>query len=62
MTVGPIQPFSIEHESEADSYLKDLLANPEYRSMGEVERRAKKLIKDSRLRDYFIDKAKAALA
>jgi hypothetical protein len=61
MTVGPIETFSIQHESEADSYLEDLLAKPEYRSMDEVEKRAKNLIKDIRLRSYFLDRAKVVL-
>jgi hypothetical protein len=61
MTVGPVEPFVIENESEADAYLKDLLAKHEYRSMDEVERRANKLIKDARLKNYFINKAKAEI-
>jgi hypothetical protein len=61
MTVGPIQTFTIEDEGEADIYLTDLLANPDYRSMLEVEKRAESLIKDASLRGYFINKAKAIL-
>jgi hypothetical protein len=56
-----IEAFKIENESEADSYLKDLLAKPKYRSMNEVYVRAQKLIPDRRLRDYFINKARAIL-
>lgn len=56
-----IEAFKIENESEADSYLKDLLAKPKYRSMNEVCVRAQKLIPDRRLRDYFINQAKAIL-
>jgi hypothetical protein len=59
MNVGPIQAFMIENESEADTYLTDLLARPEERSMGEVQMRAAKYIKDEHLRNYFINKAKA---
>src|SRR5262249_18926731 len=39
-----IAAFKIGSESEADTYLRDLLAKTEYRSMTEVERRAKELI------------------
>jgi hypothetical protein len=56
-----VKTFKIENESEADSYLRDLLAKPEYRSMNEVYVRAQKLIPDARLRNYFINKAKASL-
>jgi hypothetical protein len=61
MTVGPIGPFVIENESEADTYLSDLLAKPEYRSIDEVHIRATKYIKDDHLRNYFINKAKEYL-
>ena len=56
-----VEPFKIENESEADEYLRDLLLEPKYRSMHEVEARALKLIADTQLRAYFIDKAKAIL-
>jgi hypothetical protein len=54
-----IETFKIENEDEADAYLRDLLAKPEYRSMSEVYMRAKKLIPDAHLRNYFINRAKA---
>lgn len=57
-----VEPFRIESESEADDYLKDLLAKPEYRSMNEVNSRAHQYITDEGLRIYFIDKAKEILA
>ena len=57
-----IAPYRIDAEHEADAYLRDLLANPEYRSMNEVEIRAQKYIAhDARLRTYFIAKAREAL-
>ena len=37
-----VEPHRIDTEAEADSYLKDLLENPEYRSMTEVHIRARK--------------------
>ena len=58
MAIGPVGPFKIESESEADEYLKDLLSHPEYRSMSEVCSRARALIKDQQLRDYFVSAAK----
>ena len=61
MAIGPVEPFKIENESEADTYLKDLLARPEYRSMTEVQSRAQKDIPDPQLKKYFIDKAKEIL-
>jgi hypothetical protein len=56
-----VEPFMIENESEADSYVQALLAKPEYRSMDEVRVRAQKYIKDARLKEYFIDKARGIL-
>jgi hypothetical protein len=56
-----IEPFKIENESEADYYLSDLLAKPEYRSMNEVNMRAQKYITDAHLKNYFINKAKGIL-
>lgn len=61
MSVSPVQTFSIDNEDEADSYLGDLLANPAYRSMDEVERRAYNLIKDPRVKNYFLGRAKQML-
>ncbi len=62
MIVGPIGPYVIESESEADDYLTALFEKPEYRSMDEVHMRASKYIKDERLKNYFINKAKALIA
>jgi hypothetical protein len=62
MGVGPVTSFKIESEDEADEYLTDLLKTPQYRSMGEVEARAAKYIKDARLKNYFVTKAKELLA
>lgn len=62
MGVGPIQSFKIESEDEADEYLTDLLKTPAYRSIGEVEARAAKYIKDPQLKNYFITKAQAILS
>jgi len=56
-----IETFKIENESEADTYLRDMLAKPEYRSMNEVEVRAQKLIQDENIENYFINKAKEIL-
>lgn len=56
-----IEPFKIENESEADDYLRDLLAKNEYRSMSEVKFRAIKFIEDENLRKYFIRNAQAIL-
>ena len=61
MTVGPVQTFQIEHTSEADAYLDDLLKNPKYRSMSEVLIRAQRLIPDNEIRAYFVNKAKKLL-
>jgi hypothetical protein len=61
MPVGPIEPFAIENEQEADAYLSDLLANPDYRSMDEVRSRAQKFIKNVSLRTYFMNKGQELL-
>lgn len=57
-----VQPFSLDNQEDADSYLSDLLKRPEYRSITEIEYRACKYIKDPALRDDFISKGRAALA
>lgn len=62
MSVGPIQSFGIENETYADDYLTALFEKPEYRSMDEVRQRAAEYIKDERLKNYFINKAKDMLA
>ena len=61
MTVGPLGPFVIENESDADEYLRALLEKPEYGSMNEVRMRAQKYIKDEHLKNCFITKAKEIL-
>ncbi len=61
MPVGPIEPFELDNEPDADAYLKDLLEKPEYRSVDEVRLRAQKYIKDERLKNRFINRASEAL-
>jgi len=61
MNVSPVGPFTIEDESAADEYLEALFEKPEYRSMHEVRLRADEHIRDKRVKDYFIEKAKAGL-
>jgi hypothetical protein len=61
MTIGPVEPFKIENESEADAYLKELFEKQEYRSMDEAHRRAQELIEDARLKIYFINEARERL-
>lgn len=56
-----VEPFIIESESEADSYLKDLLEKNEYRSIDEIKMRAQKYIKDPNIKNYFINKGKEIL-
>jgi hypothetical protein len=62
MAAGPIENLTLDNEQEADDYLRDLLMQPELRSIEEVENRAMALIKDDLLRNRFITKAKATLA
>jgi hypothetical protein len=57
MAIGPVEPFKIENETDADSYLQVLLAKPENRSLDEVRSRAAALISDKRLQDYFVRRA-----
>ncbi|MEH2546812.1 hypothetical protein V1283_003457 [Bradyrhizobium sp. AZCC 2262] len=61
MTVSNIEPFSLDHESEADDYLGALPEQPKYRNIREVEKRAKALIRDDRLRERFITKGTQAI-
>jgi hypothetical protein len=56
-----IEKFKIESESEADAFLKDLLTDQRFRSIGEVEHRAQQLIISEQLRTYFISKAQELL-
>ncbi|BCS47816.1 MULTISPECIES: hypothetical protein [Aeromonas] len=56
-----IERFKIENVTEADAFLRDLLAKDEYRSMDEVIVRARELVSDDNLRMYFINKAKEIL-
>lgn len=57
-----ISPYRIESESEANSYLEDLLEKKECRSLSEVKRISLELIDDEKLRTYFIEKAKSILS
>ncbi|BBQ53253.1 hypothetical protein WP2S18C03_23340 [Aeromonas veronii] len=41
-----IERFKIENVTEADAFLRDLLAKDEYRSMDEVIVRARELVPD----------------
>lgn len=59
--VNMIERFKIENVTEADAFLRDLLAKDEYRSMDEVIVRARELVPDDNLRMYFINKAKEIL-
>ena len=59
--VNMIERFKIENVTEADAFLRDLLAKDEYRSMDEVIVRARELVSDDNLRMYFINKAKEIL-
>jgi hypothetical protein len=61
MNVGPIQTYMIENEPEADYYLTSLFDKSEYRSMDVVHVRAAEHIKDERLKNYFINKARELL-
>jgi hypothetical protein len=62
MTVGPIQTYVMDDESEADTYLRDLFKNPENRSMDVVHQRAQIInFKDDHFRNYFINKGQELL-
>ncbi len=55
------QSFKIENETDADFFLKDLLAKDENRSVSYIIVRAHNLIPDEVLRMYFINKGKQML-
>ena len=61
MGVTPAAPYTIDDKADADYYLSELLAQPQYRSMDEVNRRAQSYIRDATIKEYFINKAKALL-
>jgi hypothetical protein len=56
-----IEGLKIESEAEADSYLHDLLAHPENRTLDEVTFRAQKHAPDPEIRAYLIKRAKEIL-
>jgi hypothetical protein len=43
-----------DSEGEAENYLQDLLARPEYRSMDEVQIRPQEYIKAEELKTFFL--------
>jgi hypothetical protein len=59
--ISEIQSFRIDTESDADEYLDELLRDSKYRSMDEIEGRAQTLIKDEKIRDYFVERGKEKL-
>jgi len=56
-----VEPFKIESESEADSYLRDLLEKSKYRTIDEIEIRAQQYIEDNKIKNYFVKKARGML-
>jgi uncharacterized protein (DUF1810 family) len=56
-----IESWKIESIDEADAYLKDLLAKPEYRSLDEIQIRANQYIEDPDVKKYFITKGREIL-
>ena len=56
--VPTVTTSTLASEVEADKYLKAVLENREYRSMGEIEKRTHDYIKDPRVRSHFIQRAK----
>jgi hypothetical protein len=57
MPVGPVQSYVVEHETEADAYLRELFKTRENRSMDVVLVHAQRVTKDDHYRTYFVDKA-----
>jgi hypothetical protein len=57
MSIGPVQSYVVEHETEADAYLRELFKTRENRSMDVVRAHAQRVTKDDRYRTYFVDKA-----
>jgi hypothetical protein len=55
MPVGPIQPYVVEHGTEADAYLRELFKTKENRSMDVVH--AQRVTKDDRYWTYSVNKA-----
>ena len=55
------EPFRIDSESLADVYLKDLFKYPNNRSIEEVQFRAKMVIRDEHIKNYFLEKAEEML-
>jgi len=56
-----VAPFSIENETRAEEYLRNLFRNPAYRSMQEIHKSAEKYIVDANVRTYFVNRAKSIL-
>jgi hypothetical protein len=57
MPVGPVQSYVVEHETEADAYLRELFKTKENRSMDVVLAHVQRVTKDDRYRTYFVNKA-----
>jgi len=56
------QPFTIETEAEAQTYLADLLRNPKNRSMSEIARHCALRIRDQKIKAFFLTEGATMLA
>lgn len=56
------QPYTIDTEAEAQTYLADLLKNPKNRSMSEVARHCALRVRDPKIKAFFLTEGAAMLA
>ena len=49
-----VQPYTIDNEAEAKTYLIALLGKPEFQSMDVIKQRSAALIMDPAIKAYFL--------
>ncbi|MBN6824611.1 hypothetical protein JRF84_34170 [Methylobacterium organophilum] len=57
-----VEPYTIDTEDEARTYLADLLKHPDYQSQQVIEARCAKLVKDPAIRAFFLAEGATMLA
>jgi hypothetical protein len=57
-----VEPYTIDSEDEARTYLTDLLKHPDYQSQHVIEARCAKLVKEPAIRAFFLAEGARMLA
>ncbi len=56
------QPFTIDTESQAQTYLTDLLNNPKNRSMSEIAKHCALRVRNPKIKAFFLTEGAKMLA